>query len=86
MRVIVCNIQLFSCDQMIYVLEDGKQIFAQKVDIEDVAPAVCVLAKEYDAEKIAIGGNHVYGSAWAERIKTDYTLAYGKNNLEVEII
>ena len=36
MRIIVCNIQLFSCDQMIYVIEDGKEIYARKVDIEDV--------------------------------------------------
>lgn len=85
MRVIFCSIQLFSCDQMIYVIEDNQQIHARKVDIEDVVPAICALAQEFDVEQIKLSG-HVFASAWAENIKSAYALQYGKNNLDVEVI
>ena len=85
--MIVCNIQLFSCDQMIYVLNDkGESIHAKKVDIEDLPQAICAMACEFDCNRVAISGSQVYTMAWAEEIKTAYALNYGKNNLEVEII
>lgn len=87
MPVIYCNIQLFSCDQMIYVLgPDGKALHVRKVDIEDLPRAICALATEYGATKVGIAGSQVYTMAWAEEIKTVYALNYGKNDLEVEII
>ena len=86
MRVIVCNIQLFSCDQMLYVLEDGKQIYAQKVDIENVVPAVCALAGQFEAEQIKLHGQNVYSNAWAEDIKTAYSMNYGNKNIDIEVI
>ena len=87
MRMIVCNIQLFSCDQFVYVLDnEGKTIHARKVDIEDLPQAICALAYEFDCNRVAISGSQVYTMAWAEEIKTAYALNYGKNNLEVEII
>ena len=86
MRIIACNIQLFSCDQMLYVLEGNKPIHARKVDIEDLVRAICALAGEYEATQIKLSGANVYALAWAEEIKTAYALNYGKNNLEVEII
>ena len=86
MRVIFCNIQLFSCDQMIYVIEDGQQIHARKVDIEDVVPAICALAGEFNATQIKLHGQNVYANAWAEEIKTAYALNYGNNNIDIEVI
>lgn len=86
MRIIVCNIQLFSCDQMIYVIEDGKEIHARKVDIEDVVSAICTLAGEFNASQVKLHGQNVYTNAWAEEIKTAYALNYGNNNIDVEVI
>lgn len=86
MRIIVCNIQLFSCDQMIYVIEDGKEIYARKVDIEDVVSAICTLAGEFNASQVKLHGQNVYTNAWAEEIKTAYALNYGNNNIDVEVI
>ena len=87
MFVIYCNLQLFSCDQMIYVLdENGQQVYAQKADIEDIARAICAIAGERDIDKVRLSGQRVYLEAWAEQIKTTYSLNYGKNELEVEII
>ena len=61
MLVIYCNLQLFSCDQMIYVLdENGQQVYAQKVDIEDTVRAICAIAGERDIDKVRLSGNHVY--------------------------
>ena len=87
MPVIYCNIQLFSCDQMIYVLgPDGKALHVRKADIEDLPRAICALASEYNSSKVALSGAQVYTLTWAEEIKTTYALNYGKNDLEVEII
>lgn len=86
MRVIVCNIQLFSCDQMLYVLEGDTQIHARKVDIQDLVRAICVLAEEYEATQIKLSGANVYALAWAEEIKTAYALNYGNKNIDVEVI
>ena len=87
MLVIYCNLQLFSCDQMIYILdENGQQVYAQKVDIEDVSRAICAIAGERDIDKVRLSGNRVYLQAWADQIKMTYSLNYGKNELEVEII
>ena len=86
MRVIVCNIQLFSCDQMIYVLENGEQIYAQKVDIENVGPAICALVGQFETKQIKLHGQNVYSHAWAEEIKTAYSMNYGNNNIDVEVI
>ena len=71
---------------MIYVIEDGKEIHAHKVDIEDVAPAICALAGEFNATQIKLHGQNVYTNAWAEEIKTTYALNYGNNNIDVEVI
>ena len=86
MRLIFCNIQLFSCDQIIYVIEDGKQIHARKVDIEDVVPAICAIASEYNTNQIKLHGQNVYSNAWADEIKTAYMMNYGNNDIEIEVI
>jgi hypothetical protein len=72
---------------MIYVLdEQGNQIYACKADIEDVSRTICAIAGERDINKVRLSGQRVYLEAWAEQIKTTYSLNYGKNELEVEII
>lgn len=87
MPIIYCNIQLFSCDQMIYVIdEQGDQVYAQKVDIEDLAEAIGALATERAINKVKISGSQVYTMAWAEQIQSAYALKYGKNDLEIEVL
>ena len=86
MRVILCNLQLFSCDQMIYIFEDGQEVHAQKVDIEDVVPAICVLAEQFDTTEVKIHSQAAYAHAWAEQIKTAYSMNYSNKTINVEVI
>ena len=86
MRIIICNIQLFSCDQMIYVLEDGEQIHAQKVDIQYVVPSICALAGQFGVQHIKLHGQNIYSNAWAEEIRTAYSMNYGNNNIDIEVL
>ena len=85
--MIFCNLQLFSCDQMLYVIDEtGTQVYAQKVDIEDAVRAICAIAGERNIHKVKLSGQRVFLESWAEEIKTAYSLNYGKKDLEVEII
>jgi hypothetical protein len=72
---------------MLYVFDEtGAQIYAQKVDITDAIRAICSIAGERNIHKVKLSGQRVYLEAWANEIKTAYSLNYGNNNLEVEII
>lgn len=86
MRVIICNMQMFSNDQMIQVIdtESGK-VFFQKVDIENFPAAICALAKEYGVEQVKLTGGR-FAELWAENIQETNELNYGSNNLIVEVM
>jgi hypothetical protein len=72
---------------MIYVIDEaGAQVYAQKVDIADTVRAICAIAGDRDIHKVKLSGQRVYLEAWANEIKTAYSLNYGNNNLEVEIV
>ena len=87
MCVIYCNLTLFSCDQILYVInEKGQQVYARKVDIEDVARAIAALAAERNIQTVRLSGQNVYTNAWADEIRSVYSLNFGKNNLNVEVI
>lgn len=86
MRVIVCNLQMFSNDQMIQVIDtEGGHIFYQKVDIESLPEAVCALAKEYGIENVKLYGGR-FAEALVESIKEFNELTYSSNNIEIEVI
>lgn len=87
MCVIYCNLNLFSCNQMIYVIdENGQQIYACKTDIEEVARTIAALAAEHNIQTVRLSGQNVYANAWAEEIQSVYSLNFGKNNLNVEVV
>ena len=71
---------------MVYVVEDDTQIYAQKVDIEDLVPAICAIAGKFNITQVKLRGQNVYANAWADEIKTAYALNYGNNNIDVEVI
>ena len=86
MRIIYCNLQLFSYDQMIYIYENNEEIYSIKVDIEEVIPTICALAQEHGITQVKLHGQNVYTHAWADQLKTAYALNYGNKNIDVEVI
>ena len=87
MRMIFCNIQLFSNDQVIQVIDDSGTIHYQKVDIEDLVRAICANAGEFDVDSIKLtGGGNVYAHAWADEVRTALALNYSNKNIIVEVI
>lgn len=87
MRMIFCNIQLFSNDQMVQVIDESGTIHYQKVDIEKLIPAICANAIEFDVDNIKLSGSgHVYANAWADEIRTALALNYSNKNIIVEVV
>ena len=87
MRVIVCNLQMFSNNQVIQVIDtNGHEVMTQRVEIDDMPRVISALASQNDIEKVILKGG-VFCEPWAEEIKQTYTLNYGKNkNFEVEVV
>lgn len=88
MRVIICNLNMFSNNQTIEVIDikDGV-IASQTVDLNDLPRAVCALAGKYSVEDVKIIGMGDYGDAFADAIREAHELNYGKNNdFNVEVV
>ena len=88
MRVIVCNIQMFSNDQMVYVFdtETKENIFAQKVDLNSIPDVVCALAHQYGATDVKLHGDLSFNTLFAQEIETQYALNHNYTKLNVEVI
>ena len=88
MRLILCNVQMFSNDQMIHVYDTEKKqtIFAQKVDIDNLPGAICVLANQHGTTEVRLSGSGQYSLPLVDEIKTTYALNYGNNILNVEVM
>lgn len=88
MRIIVCNVQMFSNDQMIYVydLEKKQTVFAQKADISNLSDIICVLANQHGATEVRLSGTNQYSLPLVDEIKTTYALKYNSNILNVEVM
>jgi hypothetical protein len=87
MQVILCNINLFSASAVQVIDTDTNNIiFTQNVISDNIVPAVCALANKLDISEIRISGNRNYTMGFVEEIKTTYSLTYGNNNINVEVI
>ena len=88
MRMIFCNIQLFSNDQMIQVIDEtGGITHYRKVDIEDLVKMLCTMAGEFDVDSIKLSGSgSVYANAWADEVRTALKLNYSNKNITVEVV
>ena len=88
MRMIFCNIQLFSNDQMIQVIDEtGGITHYRKVDIEDLVRMLSMMAGEFDVDSIKLSGSgSVYVNAWADEVRTALKLNYSNKNITVEVV
>ena len=88
MCIIICNLNMFAMDQAIQVFdtESERIIYSQGAKGDDLAPTLCALAKKLNTTEIRIGGMREYAIDLIEEIKTAYSLNYGQNDLNVEVI
>lgn len=88
MQIILCNVQMFSNDQMIHVYDTEKKqtVFAQKADIEDLPSAICAIANTHGVSEVRLSGQATYAIPLVEEIKTTYALNYGNNIINVEVM
>ena len=88
MRIIICNLQMFSNDQMVQVFdtEENHIVYAQKVDMEDLTPMICALASKLGIQEVRLAGATNYVLPYVEEIKTAYSLNYGNNIINVEVM
>ena len=88
MRIIVCNVQMFSNDQMIYVydLEKKQTVFVQKADISNLSDIICALANQHGATEVRLSGTNQYSLQLVDETKTTYALKYNSNILNVEVM
>lgn len=87
MRMIICNVNLFSASAVQVIDTDTNNIiFTQNVISDNIVPAICTLAKKLDINEIRISGNKTYTLGFVEDIKSTYSLNYNSNNINVEVI
>lgn len=87
MQVILCNINLFSASAVQVIDTDTNSIvFTQNVTSDNIVPAICALANKLNVSEVRLGGNANYALPFAEEIKTAYSLSYGNNNINVEVM
>ena len=87
MQVILCNINLFSASAVQVIDTDTNSIvFTQNVTSDNIVPAICALANKLNINEVRLSGNTNYALPFAEEIKTAYSLSYGNNNINVEVI
>ena len=87
MQVILCNINLFSASAVQVINTDTNSIvFTQNVTSDNIVPAICALANKLNINEVRLSGNTNYALPFAEEIKTAYSLSYGNNNINVEVI
>lgn len=88
MQIILCNVQMFSNDQIVHVYDTEKNqtVFAQKADIENLPSAICAIANTHGVSEVKLGGQTMYAMPLVEEIKTTYALNYGNNIINVEVI
>ena len=88
MYVIVCNIQMFSNDQMVYVIntDNNQEVFVQKISLNALPDVVCALANQYGATEVKLHGDVGFNGLWAEEIKSTYALNHNFTTLNVEVL
>ena len=88
MRIITCNLQMFSNNQTIQVGDSELGLMhTQTIDVNELPKMVCYLATKYSVNNVKLfGAKNEYGEAFAEAIKEAHELNFGKNeefNVEV---
>ena len=84
---ILCNLNLFTLEQTIYLIDDNGTVNPIAVaEMEQLPEVISAICSEYSAHDVVLSGNEVYAQNLAETIKEFGLKNYSNNNIEVEII
>ena len=88
MQVIVCNLTMFAMGQNLKVIDFDTQrvVSSHSVESENLVATICDMAYHYGISEVRVIGTPLYADPWAEEIRTAYSLKYGYNNINVEVI
>lgn len=80
MRIIICNLQMFSNNQTIQIVDtEAGLMHSQTVDVNELPKMVCYLATKYSINDVKLfGAKNEYGEAFAEAIREAHELNFGK--------
>ena len=86
MQLIVCDMQMFSNNQLVQIVDSKTgPIFCQQVNINDLPLVICALAKERDIKEVRLRGGR-FAETWVEEIRDLNELKYGSNYMNIEVI
>jgi ABC-type phosphate transport system substrate-binding protein len=70
----------------VFDTDENRVVYAQKVDVENLTPMICALANQLGIQEVRLSGSTRYAFPYMEEIKTAYSLNYGNNNINVEVL
>ena len=85
MPIIVCNLQMFSAYQTVYVYNDNYIMDMEMVGTEDLEKTISTLCDKYRAEEVRLYGLKSYLLPVAEQIQYYNAMLYNKTNVKVEV-
>lgn len=84
---IICNLNLFSLDQIVYLATDAGTIEPiAEVEMEQLPEVLAAVCNEYDTHEVLLSGYTVYAETIAEDVKEFGLKHYSNNNIKVEVI
>ena len=85
MPIIVCNLQMFSAHQTVYVYNHNYMMDMEMVGTEDLEKTISTLCNKHGAEEVRLYGLKSYLLPIAEQIQYYNTMLYNKTNVKVEV-
>lgn len=84
-KTLMCQIEMFSLDQTIYEIIDGKMNIVGRVSLEELPSGMVNYCANSDTHKIHLYGNEVYVSEIADYIEALTKMNYDFNDIIVEV-
>ena len=88
MKKIVCNINMFSMQQSIWLIDDETNniIYSGDSALHNLPETISALSAKYDVSHICLNDNDEHGALLAKNILEYSKEMYSNNNLEIEVI
>lgn len=87
MSVIYIDLLTFARYPSIIISEEGKENRSQNIELDkDFGKTIAEIAKASGITKIKIQSGKEYAQKYIKDIQEAYAMAYGENNLEIEVI
>ena len=85
-KTLIINLNLFSFNQPIYVVDDKGMYAHGAYTIEELPSAVVALAQETNINAVRILGSGTYAQDLISEIQLIEQAKYSKNKLEIEVM